>query len=94
MSFWRTPPNPCWRNSVKRRIDRVIPTTAGLKPTPQGIPDGMTERTSDEEDHADYTDDHQEERRIERPGAKSAAGDDVREIAPDVADSPDHEPPD
>jgi hypothetical protein len=54
----------------------------------------MTERTSDEEDHADYTDDHQEERRSDRSGAKPAAGDDIREIAPDVADPPDHEPPD
>jgi hypothetical protein len=54
----------------------------------------MTDRTSDEDDHADYTDDHQEERRIDRPGAKPTSDDDVREYAPDVADTPDHEPPD
>jgi hypothetical protein len=53
----------------------------------------MTDPTSDEDDHADYTDDHQEERRIDRPGAQPRGGD-IREITPDVADSPDHEPPD
>jgi hypothetical protein len=54
----------------------------------------MTERTSDEDDHADYTDDHQEERRVDRPGSGSERDDDMHEIAPDVAESPDHEPPD
>ena len=54
----------------------------------------MTEPTSDEDDHADYTDDHREERRVDRPDAKPGGGDDIREIAPDVADTPDHEPPD
>ncbi|GAY13766.1 hypothetical protein [Mycobacterium sp. shizuoka-1] len=56
----------------------------------------MTERTSDEEDHADYTDDHREERRIDRPGPADAGGKGgmaTREVAPDVAE-PDHEPPD
>ncbi|BBY64397.1 hypothetical protein [Mycolicibacterium helvum] len=54
----------------------------------------MTDWTSDEDDHADYTDDHQEERRIDRPAAKLTGNDDMREIAPDVADTPDQEPPD
>jgi hypothetical protein len=54
----------------------------------------MTEPTSDEDDHADYTDNHQEERRIDRPGSVPGNSDDLHEIAPDVAASPDHEPPD
>jgi len=54
----------------------------------------MTDPTSDEEDHADYTDDHQEQRTIDRPRVRPHAGDDIRQIAPDVADPPDHEPPD
>lgn len=59
----------------------------------------MTKRpteTSDEEDLADYTDDHREERRIDRPGPKDVGGKGgmaTREVAPDVAE-PDHEPPD
>lgn len=53
----------------------------------------MTKRTSDEEDHADYTDDHREERRIDRPGPVDMGGKATREVAPDVAE-PDHEPPD
>jgi hypothetical protein len=56
----------------------------------------MTEWTSDEDDHADYTDDHREERRIDRPGPKDMGGKGgqaTREVAPDVAE-PHHEPPD
>jgi hypothetical protein len=54
----------------------------------------MTDPTSDADDHADYTDDHREQRRVDQPGATPSAHDDIREIAPDVADIPDHEPPD
>lgn len=54
----------------------------------------MTERTSEADDHADYTDDHQEERRADRVESKAAGHDDMSEIAPDVADGPDFEPPD
>lgn len=54
----------------------------------------MTERTSDEDDHADYTDDHQEERRADRPESNTGGHDDMSEIAPDVAEVPDFEPPD
>ncbi|WP_445167405.1 hypothetical protein ACTXG7_26985 [Mycolicibacterium sp. Dal123E01] len=56
----------------------------------------MSKGTSDEEDHADYTDDHREERRIDRPGPKDMGGKGgmaTREVAPDVA-KPQHEPPD
>lgn len=52
----------------------------------------MTERTSDEEDMADYTDDHQDETKDGRP-RPDAKGGPIREIAPDV-DTPDQEPPD
>jgi hypothetical protein len=45
----------------------------------------MTERTSDEDDMADYTDDH----RDEPTGSETS----TREIAPDV-DTPDQGPPD
>ncbi len=54
----------------------------------------MTEPTSDEEDHADYTDDHQEERRVDRHRSAAEGSDEIRDIAPDVADVPDLEPPD
>jgi hypothetical protein len=54
----------------------------------------MTDPTSDEEDHADYTDDHQDECKAERSRAKAGRDDDISEIAPDVDDLPDHEPPD
>ena len=57
----------------------------------------MSERTSDDDDHADYTDDHKEERRIDRPGPKDMGGKGgmaTREVAPDVAEPPGHEPPD
>ncbi|WP_174397510.1 hypothetical protein [Mycolicibacterium sphagni] len=54
----------------------------------------MTDPTSDEEDHADYTDDHQEDSKADRSRAKAAGEDDISTIAPDVADLPDHEPPD
>jgi hypothetical protein len=57
----------------------------------------MTDRTSDEEDHADYTDDHQGEHRGGRPGPADKGregGMATREVTPDVADAPDQEPPD
>lgn len=54
----------------------------------------MTERTSDEDDMADYTDDHQDV-------SKSGAADKVRggersvdDLTPDVQTKPDQEPPD
>jgi hypothetical protein len=74
----------------------VIPHTVGLKPTSRGNLRPMTKGTSDEEDQADYTDDHREERRIDRPGPKDMGGKGgmaTREVAPDVA-KPEHEPPD
>jgi hypothetical protein len=51
----------------------------------------MTERTSDEEDMADYTDDHQDETKDGRP--TPGDGGTTHEIAPDV-DTPGQEPPD
>jgi hypothetical protein len=52
----------------------------------------MSDRTSDEDDHADYTDDHQDEGKRVRP--QDVEGREHSELAPDVADAPDHEPPD
>jgi hypothetical protein len=75
----------------------VMPHTNGLKLRASGNPGVMTDRTSDEEDHADYTDDHQDEPRGGRPGPADEGregGMATREVAPDVADSPDQEPPD
>jgi len=75
----------------------VIPHTNGLKRRASGNPGDMTDRTSDEEDHADYTDDHQGEPRGGRPGPADKGregGMATREVAPDVADHPDQEPPD
>ncbi|WP_161976312.1 hypothetical protein [Mycolicibacterium sp. CH28] len=54
----------------------------------------MTEPTSDEEDHADYTDDHQDMRRAERQRSAAEGSDDIHDIAPDVAAVPNLEPPD
>lgn len=48
----------------------------------------MTDRTSDEDDHADYTDDHQEERRTDLPDRRDG------DRTPDVDDGPDFETPD
>lgn len=75
----------------------MIPPTNGLKRRASGNPGVMTDRTSDEEDHADYTDDHQDEPRGGRPGPADKGregGMATREVAPDVADTPDQEPPD
>lgn len=47
----------------------------------------MTERTSDDDDFADYTDDHQD-----KPAPDPAEVD--RADTPDVADLPESEPPD
>jgi hypothetical protein len=52
----------------------------------------MSDRTSDEDDHADYTDDHQGDRK--RVGPEDVEGRDGADLAPDVADAPDFEPPD
>ncbi len=52
----------------------------------------MSDRTSDEDDHADYTDDHQGDRKRIGPG--DVEGRDGEDLAPDVADAPDFEPPD
>lgn len=74
-----------------------MPPTKGLKRSISGYSAVMTDRTSDEEDHADYTDDHQDEPRGGRPGPADKGregGMATREVAPDVADSPDQEPPD
>ena len=54
----------------------------------------MTEPTSDEEDHADYTDDHQDEQQVERHRSAAQGADEIRDIAPDVAAVPNLEPPD
>ena len=57
----------------------------------------MTERTTDEDDHADYTDDHRDAPKGGRPGPSDKGGDGgmaTRELAPDVAEGPDFEPPD
>lgn len=48
----------------------------------------MTDRTSDEDDHADYTDDHQEDRATAAPQRSDS------DPTPDVAEVPDFEPPD
>ena len=48
----------------------------------------MTDRTSDEDDHADYTDDHQQGRRIDLPDRQDG------DRTPDVADVPELETPD
>ncbi len=52
----------------------------------------MTDRTSDEDDHADYTDSHQDD--AKRVTADDVEGRDREDLAPDVADAPDTEPPD
>ena len=52
----------------------------------------MSDRTSDEDDHADYTDDHQGDRK--RVGPKDVEGRNGEDLAPDVADAPVFEPPD
>jgi len=57
-----------------------------------GYPSRMTDRTSDEDDHADYTDDHQGD--TKRVGPKDVEGRDGEDLTPDVADAPDFEPPD
>ncbi|MCX2933133.1 hypothetical protein ORI20_22950 [Mycobacterium sp. CVI_P3] len=54
----------------------------------------MTDPTSDEDDHADYTDAHKELRRADRLGSGPERGEDIRDLAPDVADLPGDEPPD
>lgn len=45
----------------------------------------MTKRTSDSEDFADYTDDHQD---------KAPVDENTERMTPDVADTHGHEPPD
>ena len=52
----------------------------------------MSDRTSDEDDHADYTDDHQGD--TKRVAPEEVEGRNSRDLAPDVADAPDFEPPD
>ena len=47
----------------------------------------MTKRTTDSEDLADYTDDHQDKEPV-RPGEGAET------MTPDVAGPPEHEPPD
>jgi hypothetical protein len=57
-----------------------------------GYPSRMTDRTSDEDDHADYTDNHQDDSRRVRPADLEGRADE--DPAPDVADAPVFEPPD
>ncbi len=52
----------------------------------------MTDRTSDEDDLADYTDTHQDDSKRIRP--EDVQGRDGEDLTPDVADAPDTEPPD
>jgi hypothetical protein len=63
-----------------------------LKLALTGIPSPMSDGTSDEDDHADYTDDHQGDHK--RVGPADVEGRDGEDLAPDVADAPDFEPPD
>ncbi len=50
----------------------------------------MTERTSDSEDFADYTDDHQDK----EPVRAARLEKDGQSTTPDVAPAPEQEPPD
>ena len=52
----------------------------------------MTEPTTDEDDHADYTDSGQDDSKRVLPA--DVEGRDTEDLAPDVADAPDTEPPD
>jgi hypothetical protein len=47
----------------------------------------MSEPTSDAQDFADYTDDHQDKDKV-RPDQVA------EQMTPDVAEAPEHEPPD
>lgn len=54
----------------------------------------MTERTSDEDDMADYTDDHQDAPRSGAADKVRDGGRSIDEMTPDVQTDPDQEPPD